>query len=717
MISFDEAKMEWVLTSGPICYVMALNWMNELRHRYLGPIDRRCDADDPRYNEGAPEGDVDSWEYPGRGPMVFQETVLAVNFGPSDRDLQLEYSGHEIDPIEKGGKLRIRLKDRYHPLTVDLFYEAAGDCGVFRRWGVIRNDGEGPLELEEAGSFAFYRPPGQYTLHHLAGTWADEINPIEEALRPGRKVLESRRGYTGHVHQPWFALTEGASSFTVFGALEWSGNWKLTFDCDVAGRVSVTGGMSDFDFTHILGGGESLTTPTAVLGAAPGGLDDAARSLHTYVRQFVLPRRQSETPLPVVFDPWYILFGRDLSAKRITDLARNAASIGVEVFNVPAGWQSEEGVWSHEGDWRPSPAIFPEGLEKVTRAARGMGLKLGVFVEIDAASEDSDVYREHPDWVFQSKVPGPQPRGDTLIHRFVLNLGRQDVYEHLKEEITDLIGKFHFDYLQNDANRPLSDIGDPSGVSGAGRNLIWRHINNYYRLLDELRARFPDLIILNCAGGGGRLDFGILRRTDTVWISDNVDPLYRLSMFISGTSFLPPEILQGWVTDWPSREPLTWHPGQTDSNRPHPDLDFQFRVCMMGHLGVGSDIERWPPEWVARAKHHITRYKEIRGIIQSGVLYRLTPPPRRDGKSEWAAVAFVSPDCGRALVFCYRLASEGDTLRLQVPGLKPDSSYDIENDDSEEHRQLMGREIRERGIEVTVQSRYSSALLLLKCLE
>ncbi len=709
-IRYDEAARQWVLASGGICHVLALTDDGMLRHRYLGPEADRRDHASPPSHAGAAAGDVDAWEYPARGPMVFQETVLAAVFGPADRDLHLAYAEHQIDEDGERGLLRIRLADRYHPLVVDLHYQVAGESGIFRRWAVIRNLGDAPVTLEEIGSFALYRAPagrGRHVLHHLAGTWANEMNPVAESLHAGRKVLESRRGYTGHVHQPWFALTEEGGSYAVFGALEWSGNWRLSFDADVAGRLSVTGGMSAFDFAHVLAPGGAVTTPAAVVGAAPGGLDDAARRLHAYIRQYVLPRRPREQTLPVIFESWYTTFGRDMGAERLIQEARRAAALGVELFIITAGWYTTGDWQSHRGDWHARPELYPHGLEEVTDEIRRLGMRVGLWWEPEAVADDSDVYRDHPDWVYQFAPAGPLPPARS----FILNLGRQDVYDHVRDDIFRLVSRYRLDYFRTDANRPWSALGDPSGASGPGRDLVWRHVTSYYRLLDEVRTAFPDLIIENCAGGGGRIDLGLLRRTDTVWISDNVDPLYRLSIFMGGTSFLPPAVCENWMVEWPGRARA--HEEQVGDHWPQPDLDFRFRVCMMGHLGIGADVKHWPAEWTARALHHIARYKEWRRTIQLGTLYRLTPPPPRDGSGAWAAVAIVSPDRREAIAFCYRLDSALESFRVCVPGLEPDRIYDVELDDRAGRWQRSGRDLGALGVEVVIPARFSSALLLI----
>jgi alpha-galactosidase len=649
------------------------------------------------------------WEYPARAPYVFGETAIAVLFGPADRDLHLRYSEHRIED----DRLRIRLVDAYHPFLVDIQYELAPGTSVLRRWAEIRNDDSVSVVLEQAGAFALFQPPGTYVLHHLTGAGLNEMNAVAETLAPGRKVLESRRGLTGHTHQPWFALAAEGRNWIVFGALEWSGNWRLSFETDIGGAVSVVGGMSDFDFQHVLEPGAAFVTPAAAIGVSRGGLEEASLAMHHYIRRHVRPTRRGEDALPVIFEGWNTTWGRDVTAERLIREAELVADIGVELFIVTAGWytsvQGTYGFLSHEGDWQPWAEAFPHGLEPVGDAVRSLGMRFGLWWEPEAVSADSDLFRDHPDWVYQFEPRGPRP---TQAGQLILNLGRPDVYEHVRNDVFRLIQRYRLDYFRTDMNQSLRELGDPSGRSGPGRDLGWRHVVSYYRLLDEVRATFPDLIIENCTGGGGRVDLGTLRRTDTTWLSDNANQLVRLGMFMSATLFLPPVVCENWMVyslEHPPEAPPFGQPGW-----PRPDDDFQFRVCMMGHLGIGADLPSTSQQWKDRARRHIARYKELRATIQRGDLYRLTIPPPRDGSGEWVGAAIVAEDQTEAVGFCFRLASDEPSYLFRVPGLDRNRMYEVEVDDTRTRRTLSGAELGDEGMAVEIPRRHSSALLIVR---
>lgn len=711
-VCFDSSCDEWRLESGELLYVIAVETNGEVLQRYLGPASTYAGAV-PHERRGfsldsLPKPFEPHWELPARTAFAYRDTLLAAVFGPADRDLHLRYVSHEID----GATLRIALTDLYHPLEVDLVYEVADETSVIRRWAEVRNVGTVPVTLEQGGSLALYLAPRPYVLHHLCGAWADELNLVSEPLTAGRKVLESRRGFTSHQHQPWFAVEHPDTGVVTYGAIEWSGNWSLSFDTNHQGGVAVRGGMSDFDFAHVLEPGGRFETPPSIVGATAQGLDRAHRALREYIVDRVVPERPTGKTLPVIFEGWYTTKGVDITAERLLREAHLAADIGVELFIVTAGWYAKfvegGGFVTRQGDWYPWPESFPNGLEEVADAVRGRGMQFGLWWEPETVGADSELVREHPDWVFQ--FDGRQP-SQTPSDQLLLNLAHPDVYAHVRADIFRLVERYELDYFRTDMNQPWRELGDPSGRSGPGRDLAWRHLTNYYAILDELRAAYPALIIEGCASGGGRVDLGMLRRTHTTWISDNINQLVRLAMFFDGTSFLPQLVCENWMV---ARCREFDEPLMAGQDWAQPDIDFLFHVCMLGHLGVGADMTRWTPEWSQRAAHHIARYKELRETIQLGDLHRLTPTPPRNGKGDWAAAAMVARDKREAVAFCFRLESNQETFRLVVPGLDPQRDYEMEIDGRPGRERHRGGSIADRGIDVAVTETYASLLVILR---
>ena len=287
-------------------------------------------------------------------------------------------------------------------------------------------------------------------------------------------------------------------------------------------------------------------------------------------------------------------------------------------------------------------------------------MDFGLWVEPEMVNENSDLYRKHPDWIIHFEG---RPRTKARA-QFVLNLALPEVQEYVLDFLDKLLRENDIAFLKWDANRNLSEPGWPQMPPDEEKEIWVKYGEGYYRVLSEIRRRFPKLEIESCSGGGGRIDPGAMRFTDEVWTSDNTDPFDRLLIQDGFTYAFTPSVMMAWVTDSPN-----WYNGRSTS------LTYRFLSSMQGSLGVGADLNKWTPADFATAKEMIAGYKRIRGMVQQGVLYRLVSP--RDG-SNFSATESVATDQRQAVVFAF-LHSE----RMQYPspivhleGLKPATMYD-----------------------------------------
>lgn len=293
-------------------------------------------------------------------------------------------------------------------------------------------------------------------------------------------------------------------------------------------------------------------------------------------------------------------------------------------------------------------------------------MQFGIWVEPEMVSPDSDLYRAHPDWILH--FAGREP---TLArNQLVLNLARDDTREHVLGQLRTLLRDHDIDYLKVDHNRPYTEVGWPDAPPQRQREVWVRHVRGLYRLLDQLRLEFPRLLIETCAGGGGRVDLGILRRTDQAWVSDNTDPADRLHSQYGYSLAYPARTMVGWVTDNPN--PAT--------GRDIP-LEFRFYVAMQGVLGVSADILQWSADERRAAQQLIDEYKRLRRVIQHGEQYWLVPP----GAGGVCAVQYVSADRREAVIFIYQVrAMVGHhEVRLPARGLDPQRRYRRASDGAE----------------------------------
>ena len=695
-ILFDEKRRVWALQTADSTYGLGVDGEGHLRHLYFGPPLRGTE-DLPRVEDQylpfePPEGPTVHYEYPAWGGLYYREPCLKALFHDGGRDARLLYREHEIKEENGVAELVVTLQDPDYPLRVRLYYRSFEETGLVERYAVVENVGETPVTLEQVLSCTWSLPRGSgYWLTHLAGKWLGETQVYREEITPGKKVLESRRGNTSHHANPFFAVDRGDatedSGEVWFGALAWSGNWKVSVDHDAHGALQVSGGVNDFDFSWLLEGGEQFTTPSFVGGYTREGFGAASRSLHRYAWEHVLP---AEKARPVLYNSWEATYF-EVSEGGQDELAEKAASLGVELFVVDDGWfgarnDEDRGL----GDWWVNREKFPNGLGPLIEKVQSLDMSFGLWVEPEMVNPDSDLYREHPDWVYN--FPN-RPKTESR-NQLVLNLAKEEVKEHLFGVLDGLLSGNDISFIKWDMNRTFSEPGWMEAPPGRRQEVWVRHVRGVYEILDRLREKHPGVAFESCSGGGGRVDLGILRRTDQVWTSDNTDPYDRLFIQEGFSMAYPARAMMSWVAD----------PGQWVENR-RASMSYRFHSAMMGSLGIGGNLLEWTEEEMREARRLVEQYKEIRDIVQDGNLYRLLSP--REGHT--TAVQYVSGDRSRSVLFALRDRHQflDRPEKVYLRGLKEDSLYRVTG----EKEPRSGASLTGLGIEVFLEGDLSSALI------
>ncbi|MGI5412813.1 alpha-galactosidase [Streptomyces chartreusis] len=652
MLEISDNDRTWLLSGPTSSYALHLTGGDELLHLHWGPRIGLADAEAlavrPLPEYWPFESPLDGREeYPVEGGPRFVRPALSVR---TDERRGTEWSFERHD--SEGDELRLRFRDG--GLNVTLHYRMRGD--VVERWVTLDNRGA-DLELLRADSAAWTLPDREgWRLSQLHGRWGAESRLAQAPLTYGEKVIGSRRGHTGHQHLPWVALDTDATEERgeVYGcALGWSGSWRIAVAQLPDARVQVTGGAGCDDSGLLrLAAGETFTTPVFAGLWSDGGFGGASRAWHAYQRAYVIP--DADQDRPVLFNSWEAT-EFDISEEQQSLLARRAAAIGVELFVVDDGWfGTRTSDRAGLGDWAPNPDRFPSGLKPLAEYVHALGMQFGIWVEPEMVNPDSELYCAHPDWVqYQSGRKRTEFR-----NQLVLNLARDDVREYLWERLDGLLSSAPIDYVKWDFNRCFSDAGWPGE---AYPQRLWvDHVRALYDLLDRLRATHPGVAFESCSGGGGRIDLGVLGRTDQVWTSDNTDPLDRLAIQHGFSQIHPARVMAAWVTDSPNAM----------LNRRASSLRFRFVSAMAGVLGVGGDLARWTEEELAEAGEWVTLYKEIRPLVQRGDLYRLRPP-----QGGLSAVQYVLGD--ETVVLAWLQAqSYGEPLpALRLRGLDPTAAY------------------------------------------
>ncbi|WP_338042369.1 alpha-galactosidase [Paenibacillus alba] len=697
-IIYNEDLRLFEIETRTTSYVFGLNDKGVLQQIYWGDaIDARECAhllQSRHHSSFDAEVDREKEEYGGHGGSSYMEPCLKVRFQDVVRDLKLVYTGFAIEQ----DKLRVILKDVHYDLIVNLTYKVIHEHDLIERTAEVVNQSDTEVVIEQMMSAAWSLPIlPSYRLTHVSGRWSGEFQLRDTMLSEGKKTLESRRGFTGPHANPWFAVDNGkadeVSGKVWFGVLGWSGNWKIVAEKTNFNHVRVVGGMNDFDCPILLQGGESLTSPSFIGGYTSRGFGEMSRQLHSYQRAFVFP---SQAHRRVLYNSWEATYFQ-VEAQGQMELARSAAKLGVELFVVDDGWfGSRNSDQAGLGDWHVNAEKFPNGLQELIDEVTSLGMDFGIWVEPESVNPDSDLYRRHPEWVYQF----PTREGTLQRNQLLLNLGKPEVKQYILDFMTELLSSYSITFIKWDMNRTLTEAGTADDIQNPYHAVWVKHVQSLYEIWAELRTKFPHVEFESCAGGGSRIDLGILRYADQVWPSDNTDAFDRLRIQEGFAYVYSPQVMMCWVTESPH-----------SLNGRNLSLAFRFHSAMMGGLGIGANLKLWSEEEIQEASSYIALYKEIRHIIMAGHQYRLQS--LRD--SGVAAVQYVSKDGAEAVVFLFLHAQQfGNSLpRLGLQGLEPNADYLVHGLEQEPVR-FKGKNLMHVGLNPKLTGDYDSALIRLQ---
>jgi alpha-galactosidase len=696
-ITPTENPKGWIIKTNASVYQIIITATGQVRPGYYGSAEQ---ADYVKKNASWYEG-ID--EVPVRGDRPFKTPMLEVVFKDHVRDADLQYVSGEVLTIDGRPALKIVQKDRFYPLEVTSYIRVLSEFDILEKWAVIKNtDKKGDIVVDNLQSGSIVLPPDEYNLTHLGGKELHEFQLQEVGLTQGLKVLETK-AFKSNFNPPWFMLrqknAEKNNGAAWFGALHYSGNWKLTFDKTFEGPLQIVGGMNFWDSTWNLKAGTTLETPKLSIGFTNKGAEGASQNLAAYVRKEILPKGHRDDLRPVIYNSWEAAY-YNVNEKQQLELVETAKNLGVELFTIDDGWfrgrtdgRSQSGL----GNWDIDKNKFPNGLAPVINRVHESGMKFGLWIEPENVNPNSDVAKAHPDWIFQF----PNRTGN--VYRKILNLANEDAYQYLLKTFTTLLTENDIDFIKWDQNNYLSEPGWPKAPVEMQREARIRHIKNVYRLVEELRKRFPKVLFESCASGGGRVDLGMLSKMDMAWASDNTDPLDRLFIQYGYLSALPANTMVSWVTSTTRHQPLS--------------LNFRFDVSMTGVLGIGNDIRKWTAAEKEIAKSKIALYKTIRPLVQQGVLYHLVSP----FETNRSALQYNAADSKSAVVFCYnmakylpgsQLADRGATI-LKLKGLNPERMYTVKKagDEKDQGNAYKGDFLMNIGITWPAKNAFESLIL------
>lgn len=519
----------------------------------------------------------------------------------------------------------------------------------------IRNEGNGKLALNALSAATLPFDSMLNEIIHFSGRWAGEFQADRAPLRQGGFISENRRGRTSHDRFPGVVLCEQSATERLGHCmgihLGWSGNHTIRVETLADGRRMLQAGELLLPGEVHLAPNETYSTPSLYIAYSSAGLNRLSNQFHRYYHDHFVSDRVRSKPRPVHYNSWEGIYF-DHSPATIMKLANEAAKIGVERFVLDDGWflgrrNDEAGL----GDWTVDPSIYPEGLKPVVDHVQSLGMEFGLWVEPEMVNIDSDLYREHSDWI----LGGPPDAQVPFRNQFVLDMARKEVADNIFKQLDDLLTEYDIAYLKWDMNRDLNRADSADGFPSAHRQT-----RAVYSLIDRLRAKHPSVEIESCCSGGARIDYGILERTDRVWTSDSIDALDRQIIQRGASVFFPLSILGS-------------HVGQSVCRITHRTLPvtLQAATALFGHMGVESDLLKLSDAERAEIAEAIALHKKHRKLIHQGEFVRIDGPPNQN------IIGVVDADKSNALYSVVQTMSNRDNLPgvLRFPELDPIKNY------------------------------------------
>lgn len=490
-----------------------------------------------------------------------------------------------------------------------------------------------------------------------SGRWINEFQTQRLLLQHGGYQQENRRGRTSHEHYP--ALVAGSRHFDEMGGdvwgfhFAWSGNHRLRVDAKADGRRYFQAEVIYLPGEISLAQGESVTTPWLYASYSDGGLNGMSQQFHAHVRAEILPREVKNKLRPVHLNTWEgIYFDHD--PQYIMSMATQSAQMGVERFIIDDGWfRGRSGDKAGLGDWFLDPAKYPQGLEPIVQHVNGLGMEFGLWFEPEMINKNSDLYRNHPDWLLA--VEGyEQPTGR---NQYVIDLQNEDAFNYLFERLNYFLSAYNITYIKWDMNREVVQPGH-NGMASAYQQTL-----NYYRLVDQVRAKHPNVEIESCAAGGGRIDYEILKRTHRFWTSDNNDALERQTIQRGMSYFFPPEVMGSHIGT-----------SYSHSTRRRHTIQFRGLTALFGHMGIELDPVKEEESEKQGFERYVALHKALRPLLHSGTTWRICAD---DPAHQIQAV--VAQDFSEAVVLVAQLSMPTHSLsgHLRIPGLDKQAQYRI----------------------------------------
>ena len=609
----------------------------------------------------------------GRGDYRIPSVLIKAHNGSRITDFR--YKTHTIlqekpailgMPTLRGGEtLVVTLEDKANALELDLYYTVYEEISAVARRSVIRNGGESAVSVLKISSFNLDINRADFDSVALYGAPTREREIERTSLSHHICEVSSTRGASSHQANPFMVLCDkNADEYNgeVYGFnLIYSGSHSIKAQATEIGFTRISGGINEQDFSWLLGAGESFETPEAVLAYSDSGFNKLSQQFHDLYREYLINPNFSYKKRPVLLNNWESTYF-DFDEKKLCDLIEKAKGTGIDTFVLDDGWFGKRNDdWSSLGDWFVNRDKLPGGLTAIIEKCRQCDMKFGLWFEPEMISENSDLFRAHPNW----HIAAPNVKACKSRHQWMLDFANPDVVEYMKKVIGEMLRTNDISYVKWDANRTMTEFCSPYLPTERQQETAHRYMLGVYELARYLTETFPNVFFEGCAGGGGRFDPAMLYYFPQIWTSDNSDAACRAYIQYGTSMCYPLSAMSGHISICPNHQVGRVTPMQS-------------RMDMASFCATGYELNlhALTEEDFLKISNHITFYNGIQDLILRGDLYRLLSP----FEGNYFSQMVVSKDKMRAVFIIMKMFAKCNDVYpfVKLKGLDKHKYYSIE---------------------------------------
>ena len=601
--------------------------------------------------------------YLTHGMEDYFEPALHIVHNDGNSSTLLKYVSHDSRNLSDGvNETVITLADDQYPVTVKLHYVTYANEDIIKTFTEISHREKKPVMLHKYASSLLHLNHDKYFLTEFAGDWSHEANVMERELAFGKKVIDTKLGARANMFvSPFFQLaidqpSEENAGEVLVGTLGWTGNFNFTFEVDNKSQLRIISGINPYASEYSLPSGEIFRTPEFYFTYSLNGKGQASRNFHDWARRYQV--KDGDQTRMTLLNNWEATYF-DFDEEKLIGLMDEAKKLGVDMFLLDDGWFANKYPRSSDhqglGDWIETADKLPNGIGRLTAEAKKHGIKFGIWIEPEMVNPKSELYEKHKDWVIHL----PNREEYYFRNQMVLDLSNPAVQDYVFGVVDQLMTKYpDLAFFKWDCNSPITNIYSPY-LKGKQTHLYIDYVKGLYKVLDRIKAKYPNLPMMLCAGGSGRSDYEALKYFTEFWPSDNTDPIERLFIQWGFSQVFPSKTLCAHVTTW------------------NKDASIKFRtdVAMMCKLGFDIKMSDLNPNEQVYCRQAVTEYNRLKPVILEGDLYRLVSPYGSNHTSSM----YVNKDKNQAIVFAFDVYPRyGEhILPVRLQGLEANKMYQV----------------------------------------